>query len=259
IVIGLALRTRAPRNRPFQYLVVSLYFGWFGACAYFFGSHSSMFGGVVLLGGVAVALVLFDNTVTLIGIILFSTIMLVTTVGSAFHVLPYAPFLREAPFGHGTIALSWLASFGLVEVLVLFLVIAILYFAVNQWRQHEERLERANDLISRYVAAQVSEQILAGNYHVVDHHERRRLTLVFSDVKDFTAISDQMEPEDLSRMLNRYFSEMVAIAERYGGTIDKFIGDAMMVFFGAPTSTDDHDQALRAVRMAVEMQAALEG
>jgi len=67
-------------------------------------------------------------------------------------------------------------------------------------------------------------------------------------------MADRMEPEDTSRFLNEYLSEMTAIARRYDATVDKFIGDALMVFFGAPVATEDRDHALRAVRMATAMQ-----
>jgi class 3 adenylate cyclase len=117
-----------------------------------------------------------------------------------------------------------------------------------------EQISRAHELISRYVAAQVSQRILSGDYEAVTRPARRRLTVFFSDIKDFTATTEQMEPEDLSQILNEYLTEMTRIAEKHEGTIDKFVGDAIMIFFGAPDATTDKDHALRAVRMAVEMQ-----
>src|SRR5207245_5158282 len=130
----------------------------------------------------------------------------------------------------------------------------IVTFVVRRWREREVMLARANDIISRYVASQLAEQIRAGNYDALDRHERRRLTLFFSDIENFADTADHVEPEDLSEVLNEYLSEMAGIGERYGGTIDKFAGDAVMIFFGAPLATTDRDQALRAVQLAVEMQ-----
>jgi class 3 adenylate cyclase len=139
-----------------------------------------------------------------------------------------------------------------------------IYYLMDRWHDREDRrartseqLGRANDVISRYVASQLAQQIRAGNYEAVDRHDRRRLTLFFSDIEDFATTADHVEPEDLSEVLNEYLSEMARIAERYGGTIDEFVGDAVMIFFGAPQSTSDRDQALRAVRMAIEMQATI--
>jgi adenylate cyclase len=135
---------------------------------------------------------------------------------------------------------------------------------IERWHHHEDQLvqttdqlARANDLISRYVAAQVAEQIRLGNYDAVDRQDRRRLTLFFSDIKGFTEVADHVEPEELSEILNEYFAEMTVIADRHGATIDKFMGDAMMVFFGAPVATHDRDHALRAVRMAMGMQGRM--
>jgi class 3 adenylate cyclase len=77
--------------------------------------------------------------------------------------------------------------------------------------------------------------------------------MVFSDIVGFSDTADELEPEDLSMLLNEYLAEMTKIAEKYGATIDKFVGDAVICFFGAPTATDDRDQAHRAVQMALEM------
>ena len=93
------------------------------------------------------------------------------------------------------------------------------------------------------MAAQLADEVRSGNYAALERHERRKLTLFFSDIKDFSSIADAIEPEDLSLLLNDYLSEMTLIAHRYGATIDKFVGDAIMIFFGAPHRSTDHDQA----------------
>lgn len=119
------------------------------------------------------------------------------------------------------------------------------------------RLELAHGLIRRYVPEQVADAVLSDAPEAIERHERRKLTIFFSDLVGFTDLSDELEPEDLASVLNDYFTEMSAIARKHGGTVDDLIGDAILVFFGAPEFTDDRDQALRAVRMAVEMQAAM--
>jgi class 3 adenylate cyclase len=117
-----------------------------------------------------------------------------------------------------------------------------------------DALRRGNDLIRRYVPADLAEQLLAGDGGE-GGHRRKTLTIVFSDVAGFTEIADQLEAEDLSRLLNDYFTEMAAIAERHGGLVNKFIGDAMLILFGAAGDRDRKDEAVRAVEMAVAMQA----
>ncbi len=116
-----------------------------------------------------------------------------------------------------------------------------------------DQLKKANEIISRYVADQFAQKIREGRHDDVAAPRRRRLTMVFTDIVGFSDIADELEPEDLSMLLNEYLAEMTTITEKYGATIDKFVGDAVICFFGAPTATDDRDQAHRAVSMALEM------
>ncbi|MGV8073788.1 MAG: adenylate/guanylate cyclase domain-containing protein, partial [Syntrophobacteraceae bacterium] len=99
----------------------------------------------------------------------------------------------------------------------------------------------------------LAQKIRDGEHDETSIPSRRRLTLVFTDIVEFSLTADELEPEDLSRLLNEYLATMTAIAEKFGATIDKFVGDAVICFFGAPNATNDRDQALRAVRMAMEM------
>ncbi len=84
---------------------------------------------------------------------------------------------------------------------------------------------------------------------------RRTVSIVFCDVTGSTALGEQLDPESLSKVMGRYFDEMRAAIERHEGTVEKFIGDAVMAVFGAPVLHED--DALRAVRAAEEMQGAL--
>ena len=80
--------------------------------------------------------------------------------------------------------------------------------------------------------------------------ERKKLTIFFSDIKDFTATAERLQPEDLTALLNEYLTDMSAIAVEHGGTVDKFIGDAMLVFFGDPETAAWQEDAKACVRMA---------
>lgn len=81
---------------------------------------------------------------------------------------------------------------------------------------------------------------------------KKEITIMFSDIKSFTTYSSTMTPEEISTTLNEYFEAMTDIVFRYGGTVDKFIGDGLMVFYGAPEPQPDH--ALRCVEAAIAMQ-----
>ncbi len=115
-------------------------------------------------------------------------------------------------------------------------------------------LERANEL-KRYMAPQLAESILAGDIEVSLGTSRKYLTTFFSDIRDFTEISERMAPEDLVGELNEYLDAMTELVFAHGGTLDKYIGDAVMVFFGNPIEQEDH--ADRAVRMAMDMQVRM--
>ncbi|MGH2785635.1 MAG: adenylate/guanylate cyclase domain-containing protein [Actinomycetota bacterium] len=84
---------------------------------------------------------------------------------------------------------------------------------------------------------------------------RKTVTVLFCDLTGSTALGERLDPEPLREVVQRYFDEMRAVIERHGGTVEKFIGDAVMAVFGVPRVRED--DALRAVRAAVDMQSAL--
>jgi class 3 adenylate cyclase len=119
------------------------------------------------------------------------------------------------------------------------------------------RLERAASL-KRYLPPQVVDDILEGRRELQPRTERRKLTILFSDVRGFTTATDGLEPEELARLLDEYLSAMSDIAFSAGATIDKFRGDGMMLFFGAPESIDPRAGAIKCLRMAVAMSQDIE-
>jgi adenylate cyclase len=112
--------------------------------------------------------------------------------------------------------------------------------------------------IAKYLSPQVYKSIFSGQKDVAIATERKKLTIFFSDIKDFTAISERLQPEDLTALLNHYFTEMSAIALQHGATVDKFIGDAILAFFGDPETKGVEEDARACLRMAVDMQRRLE-
>jgi class 3 adenylate cyclase len=121
-----------------------------------------------------------------------------------------------------------------------------------------QMLEGLSSKLSKYLSPQVYDSIFMGDRDVALSTERKKLTVFFSDIKDFTQTTDDMQPEDLTALLNHYFTEMSAIALEYGATIDKFIGDAMLMFFGDPESKGVKKDAILCVRMAFAMQKRME-
>jgi len=143
-------------------------------------------------------------------------------------------------------------------------------FLVAQHRQGRKiqsmnrELESTNDFlatlsmkISRYISPQVYRSIFSGQKDVIIHTERKKLTIFFSDIQDFTATTERLQPEQITALLNEYFTEMSTIALKHGGTIDKFIGDAMLIFFGDPETKGERADAKACLRMAWDMQRRL--
>jgi class 3 adenylate cyclase len=111
--------------------------------------------------------------------------------------------------------------------------------------------------IAKYLSPQIYKSIFSGQRDVAISTERKKLTIFFSDIKDFTSTTERLQPEDLTSLLNEYFTEMSAIALRHGATVDKFIGDAMLLFFGDPETKGVTEDARACLLMAVDMQRRL--
>ena len=116
------------------------------------------------------------------------------------------------------------------------------------------RLESIATRLAKYLSPQVYKSIFDSETMDKESHKRRNLTVFFSDIASFTDLSDTLEPEKLAKIINNYLSEMTSIAIECGGTIDKFIGDAVMVFFGDPESLGEEQDALNCIEMALQMQ-----
>jgi adenylate cyclase len=122
-------------------------------------------------------------------------------------------------------------------------------------------LSEANDFlasismkIAKYLSPQIYKSIFSGQRDVAIVTERKKLTIFFSDIKDFTATTERLQPEDLTALLNEYLTAMSAIAMEYGATVDKFIGDAVLAFFGDPETRGVSEDAHQCLLMAVAMQ-----
>ncbi|MET0688717.1 MAG: adenylate/guanylate cyclase domain-containing protein [Methyloceanibacter sp.] len=126
--------------------------------------------------------------------------------------------------------------------------------AVSQELAHKNKaLEALSKKLSKYLSPQIYHSIFTGAQNVEIASSRKKLTIFFSDVVNFTETTDNLESEDLTNLLNRYLTEMTNIALAHGATIDKYIGDAIMVFFGDPGSKGVKEDARACVRMAVTM------
>jgi class 3 adenylate cyclase len=123
--------------------------------------------------------------------------------------------------------------------------------------QKNKELDALSTKLSKYLSPQIYHSIFTGAQNVEIASNRKKLTIFFSDLVNFTETTDKLESEDLTNLLNRYLTEMTNIALEHGATIDKYIGDAIMVFFGDPESRGVKEDARACVRMAVAMLKGL--
>ena len=156
------------------------------------------------------------------------------------------------------VAYAGAATYGFSQGLWLSLVqpmlsVAVALFAGTAYRYFVEDAEKrkVSRLFGRYVSKDVYQQLMANPGLAELGGQRREMTVLFSDIRGFTSITEKGSPEDLVAQLNEYFSRMVEVVFRHGGTVDKFVGDMVMALFGAPVADDRH--ADHAVAAAVEM------
>ncbi|MBI3195261.1 MAG: adenylate/guanylate cyclase domain-containing protein [Ignavibacteriae bacterium] len=137
------------------------------------------------------------------------------------------------------------------------LAVVVSYIGATVYNYLGERKQKTyiKGLFSRYVSPAVVNSLIENPDRVRLGGEKKELTVFFSDVAGFTSISEQLSPEELVQLLNEYLSEMTALVFKHDGTLDKFVGDAVMAIWGAPLPQRDH--ALRACKAALEMQEVI--
>ncbi|HEX9112727.1 MAG TPA: adenylate/guanylate cyclase domain-containing protein, partial [Nitrospirota bacterium] len=195
---------------------------------------------------------LFDvGAILLIGIVL-SAVMnrlkpIVATLFTLGLLAAYA-VANEYIFIHWKV---WLTAIypGMTMVLV--------FGGVTTYRilTEEKKKKEIRDAFSRYVAPSLVTDILKDPAKLVLGGEERRLTVFFSDIRGFTTISEGLTPQALVKLINDYLTPMTDIILKRGGTVDKYMGDAVMAFWGAPVWQEDH--AVRAANTALEMMEKL--
>ena len=109
--------------------------------------------------------------------------------------------------------------------------------------------------LKRFLPQQVAEGLLGGALEPDEAFQRRKITALFADMVGFTDLSESLEPEELALVLNDYLREMTAVAVEHGGALDNFIGDGLMVIFGAPAESSEEQQARAAIRTALAMRS----
>ena len=221
-----------------------------------------------VLTGVLLAFVGFDPLLTI-------------ALGLGFLMTLISPLKATAPldlFGlfAGALLTYWLlpisVSPGLqAQLLILLMVAGYCLLLANMARNTHSMLAEQNDSVlrqnewltlrtfrlSKYLSPPLRKAILTGK-DVRAETEEKALTIFFSDMEGFTQLAERLDPEQLTSLLNSYLTVMSEIAFRFGGTVDKVIGDSIMVFFGDPESRGVRSDAVRCVSMAIAMRKAMQ-
>ena len=187
-------------------------------------------------------------------------LLLISVVASALLMRHWRPFVSAAA-GFALLALIltgdwWLFANYLLWLPALAAMVSVVmvyaglgghaYFSEQRQRRETRRA------FAMYLAPEVVDQIMAHPEKLKLGGERREITLLFTDLKGFTSISEQLGPEQVAQLLNEHFSRATAIIKQHGGTVNRFIGDAIMAIWGAPLADEKH--ALNACLAAREMQ-----
>lgn len=167
--------------------------------------------------------------------------------------LPFAGIQVHSFYSLGPIYLCFLITYGLMRMQ--WDTIRDLKDGLEEKVAARTRaLKKAQEHIPKYIDPNVADKIFKGEFTAELSHQRKKLTLFFSDIKDFTQFTDVFDPEDVARLLNEYLGEMAQIVRKWGGTIPQFTGDSIYAIFGAPDSKGEKEDALACLRMALEMQ-----
>ena len=182
-------------------------------------------------------------------------------VASGFRAVLVVPMIREGrAIGAISVGRAEAGRFSdkQVQLLATFAEQAII--AIENVRLFEEVQARTRDLeqlsnqLAKYLSPQIYDSIFTGKQEVKLVSQRKRLTVFFSDLEGFTETTERLESEDVTRLLNQYLTEMSQIALTHGATVDKYVGDAIVVFFGDPETRGVKEDAIACVTMAISMR-----
>ena len=233
-----------------------------------YGTRQILIHGDAILCGLMLALIGFPLELTTLFLIMINTSFIVVGSITAWTFCVISLFIGASL---GVIAFGFHPAKDIpTEVFIAAALGVGMHLAITAFNSHRqardlmrlkrkfqgqvERFQQLSHKVSKYISPQIWESIFSGRKEVRLETQRKKLVVFFSDIVGFTALSEQMEAESLTDVLNTYLTEMSKVALKHGGTIDKFIGDSVMVFFGDPKSNGTKKDALACLAMAIDMR-----
>jgi len=259
MLFGLWLRRRNPDSRPFAHLIIQYNAISVSIIAYIFGSvtHPGPFCLAMALG--TLNFLLFEMKLALPWLVTFTVLTIASSILTWMGWIPYAPMFANAAFAGGKIDPLYFVGTLLLVLVVFLLMLILVAYIFARWRDREAKVAEMTALLKkmfgRYLSTEVMNSIIENPLALEMGGERRSVTIMMTDLRGFTALSERLEPERVVQMLNAYFEVMVEEVLKYNGTINEIIGDALLVIFGAPQKMPD--RAERAIACAIAMQNAM--
>ena len=173
----------------------------------------------------------------------------------AIHRNPGAPWLQQR--GDGRWLLITERKTGDGGIVAVFSDITDLKQREEELTEKSNALQQLSNQLAKYLSPQIYDSIFAGRQEVRLVSQRKRLTVFFSDIAGFTQTTERLQSEDLTQLLNHYLTEMSQIALAHGATIDKYVGDAILIFFGDPETRGVKEDAIACVTMALAMRTRM--
>jgi len=259
LIIGLWLRRRSPQNRAFAYTLIQYNAIHMSLVCYAFGpvTHPGPFLLSMALG--TLNFLLFEPALALPWLGTFTVVIVGSTIATWAGLIPYAPLYSSSPFAGGKIETFYFLGTTAFVIMIFVLMLFLISYIFARWRAREAKVEEMTVLLKkmfgRYLSTEVMTSLIENPSALELGGERRRVTIMMTDLRGFTALSERLQPEQVVQMLNVYFEVMVEVVFKYNGNINEIIGDALLIIFGAPQEMPDRAQ--RAIACAIEMQNAM--
>ncbi|MBC8178418.1 MAG: hypothetical protein H8E19_13515 [Deltaproteobacteria bacterium] len=257
--IGLWLRRRSPQNRAFAHIVIQYNAIHMSLACYAFGpvTHPGPFLLAMALG--ALNFLLFEPYLSMPWLGTFTVLTVGSTIATLAGLIPYSPLYLSSPFTGGEINTFHFIGTMAFVIMVFLLMLFLISYIFARWRDREAKVAEMTALLKkmfgRYLSTEVMTSLIENPSALELGGERREVTIMMTDLRGFTALSERLQPEQVVQMLNVYFEVMVEVVFKYNGNINEIIGDALLIIFGAPQEMPDRAQ--RAIACAIDMQNAL--